>query len=255
MLKVPCGLDNCFLCQHCIPEWKELIAIKKSTFVVKKGKPIFQIGEKVKGIFFIYSGAAKIHAPWGDNKELIIRFATAGDIAGHRGLQTSHRGLQTATREPSTHNSEPRKPSTHNPEPPDQTYPVSATALEDTTVCFIPNEFWEASLKANPSLTYTLVQFYATELQKAEHRMRNLTHQEVKGRIADALLDISRTFGFKKDQFLAITLTRQDIASYAGTTYETVFKFFTELIEKKIITTEGKNIKINQPEMLAAYVK
>lgn len=228
MLKVPCGLDDCFLCQHCIPEWKELIAIKKSTFVVKKGKPIFQIGEKVEGIFFIYSGAAKIHAPWGDDKELIIRFATAGDIAGHRGLQ------------PST---------------PHQTYPISATALEDTTVCFIPNEFWEASLKANPSLTYTLMQFYAAELQKAEHRMRNLTHQEVKGRIADALLDISRTFGYNEDQFLAITLTRQDIASYAGTTYETVFKFFTELIEKKIITTEGKNIKINQPAMLAAYIR
>lgn len=225
MLKVPCGLDDCFLCRHCTPEWKELIAIKKSTFVVKKGKPIFQIGEKVEGIFFIYSGAAKIHAPWGDDKELIIRFATAGDIAGHRGLMS-----QT-------------------------TYPVSATALEDTTVCFISNDFLEASLKANPSLTYTLMHFYATELQKAEHRMRNLTHQEVKGRIADALLDISRTFGKNPDQFLAVTLTRQDIASYAGTTYETVFKFFTELIEKKIITTEGKNIKINQPATLAAYVR
>jgi len=225
MLKVPCGLDDCFLCQHCIPEWKELIAIKKSTFVIKKGKSIFQIGEKVEGIFFIYSGAAKIHAPWTDNKELIIRFAIAGDIVGHRGLMS-----QT-------------------------TYPISATTLEDTTVCFIPNDFWEASLKANPSLTYTLMQFYAAELQKAENRMRNLTHQEVKGRIADALLDISRTFGHNADQFLAITLTRQDIASYAGTTYETVFKFFTELIEKKIITTEGKNIKINHPEILAAYVK
>ena len=239
MLKVPCGLDDCFLCQHCIPEWKELIAIKKSTFVIKKGKSIFQIGEKVEGIFFIYSGAAKLHAPWGDDKELIIRFATAGDIAGHRGLMSHAR-------------SNPGHP---NPDTPDQTYPVSATALEDTTVCFISNDFLEASLKANPSLTYTLMQFYATELQKAENRMRNLTHQEVKGRIADALLDISRTFGKNPDQFLAITLTRQDIASYAGTTYETVFKFFTELIEKKIITTEGKNIKINQPATLAAYIK
>ena len=244
MLKVPCGLDDCFLCQHCIPEWKELIAIKKSTFVIKKGKPIFQIGEKVQGIFFIYSGAAKIHAPWTDNKELIIRFAIAGDIVGHRGLSSNPQAP-----------AEPGAPENTTPVPPDLTYPISATALEDTTVCFIPNDFWEASLKANPSLTYTLMQFYATELQKAEHRMRNLTHQEVKGRIADALLDISRTFGQNPDQFLAITLTRQDIASYAGTTYETVFKFFTELIEKKIITTEGKNIKINQPEILAAYVK
>ncbi|WP_431210588.1 Crp/Fnr family transcriptional regulator [Puia sp. P3] len=229
---------------------------KKIDFCHKKGKPIFQIGEKVQGIFFIYSGAAKIHAPWTDNKELIIRFAIAGDIVGHRGLSSNPRAPIDPGTPPKTGTPEkPATPDKTTPVPPDLTYPVSATALEDTTVCFIPNDFWEASLKANPSLTYTLMQFYATELQKAEHRMRNLTHQEVKGRIADALLDISRTFGHNPDQFLAITLTRQDIASYAGTTYETVFKFFTELIEKKIITTEGKNIKINQPDMLAAYVK
>jgi CRP/FNR family transcriptional regulator len=203
-----------------MPEWKEVTALHRKTVNFRKGKPLFEQGTPVKGIFFIYSGAVKIHAPWGDGREMIIRWAKAGDIAGLRGL-----GGNTV-------------------------FPISATALEDTVACFISNEFLELSLKANPSLTYTLMHFYATELQKAERRMRDLTHMEVKGRIAGALLDIERIFGKNAAGFLGLTLTRQDIAAYAGTTYETVFKFFNELTSTGVITTSGKDIRINQPDRL-----
>ena len=110
--------------------------------------------------------------------------------------------------------------------------------------CFIDNDFLELSLKANPSLTYTLMHFYNTELQKAEKRMRDLTHLEVKGRIAGALLDILESFGTLEDGSLALKLTRQDIAAYAGTTYETVFKLFIELTTAGVIATSGKDIQI-----------
>ena len=220
MTATPCGLDHCFLCRHCMPEWKEVTALHKKTLFFKKGKALFEQGAPVKGMYFLYSGAVKIHAPWVDGREMIVRWARAGDIAGLRGLGG------------------------------DAVYPIAATALEDTTACFIGNEFLELSLKANPSLTYTLMHFYATELQKAEKRMRDLTHMDVKGRIAGALLDIGQTFGTNGEGFLGITLTRQDIASYAGTTYETVFKFFAELTGAGVISTSGKDIRINQPEEL-----
>lgn len=97
--------------------------------------------------------------------------------------------------------------------------------------------------------------FYATELQKAEMRMRDLAHMEVKGRVAEALLELRNIFGVNHDQHIAATITRQDIASYAGTTYETVFKFFNELAEEKIITTNGKSIKINDSELLQQFSK
>lgn len=224
MQDVTCNLNDCFLCQFCIAEWKEAVAVKKTTLFIRKGKPVFGEGEKVKGIFFIYSGSLKIHKQWVDGKELVLRFAKKGDIAGHRGLGGG------------------------------DSYPVSATALEDSKVCFIANDFLEATLKTNHALTYRLMQFYAAELQKAEQRMRDLAHMEVKGRIASALLEISGFFGLDKNKFIAIPITRQDIASYAGTTYETVFKFFTELVAAKIISTSGKSIRIHEPGQLKEYV-
>lgn len=219
MKELACDLATCFLCRHCMPEWKEVTATHKKTLLIKKGKALFTEGEEVKGIFFLYSGVVKIHGPWTDGREMIIRFARRGEIAGHRGLV-------------------------------DTVYPISATTLEDTVACFISNDFLELSMKANPSLTYTLMHFYAAELQKAEKRLRDITHMEVKGRVAGALLDIFQTFGIDENQFLALKLTRQDIAAYAGTTYETVFKFFAELTAAGIITTSGKDIRINQPEKL-----
>ena len=219
MKDLACDLATCFLCRYCMPEWKEVTATHKKTLLIKKGKALFTEGEEVKGIFFLYSGVVKIHGPWTDGREMIIRFARGGEIAGHRGLV-------------------------------DTFYPISATALEDTMACFVGNDFLELSMKANPSLTYTLMHFYAAELQKAEKRLRDITHMEVKGRIAGALLDILQTFGIDENQFLALKLTRQDIAAYAGTTYETVFKFFAELTAAGVITTSGKDIRINQSEKL-----
>jgi CRP/FNR family transcriptional regulator len=50
-------------------------------------------------------------------------------------------------------------------------------------------------------------------------------------------------------------MNRQDIASYAGTTYETVYKFFIELGTAKIISTSGKNIRIDNSKKLRLYIE
>ncbi|HEU4634315.1 MAG TPA: Crp/Fnr family transcriptional regulator [Flavisolibacter sp.] len=224
MQEVLCNLGSCFLCSSCIPEWKEAVAVKKRTFQYKRGQNIFKKGDKVTGIYFIYEGSVKVYKPWGDLKQLILRFAKAGDILGHRGLGG------------------------------DEVYPITATAMEDTKACFITNSFLEATLKTNSSFTYKLMHFYAHELQRAEKRMRNLAHMEVKGRIADALLELASVFGQDPAKYIAASVTRQDIASYAGTTYETVFKFFNELTAAKIISTTGKSIKINNSNKLKQFI-
>jgi len=74
--------------------------------------------------------------------------------------------------------------------------------------------------------------------------MRNLAHMTVKGRVAQALLTLEEKFGNTPAGFLNITITRQDLASFAGTTYETVFRVLNELADDKAIATDGKEIKI-----------
>ena len=183
------------------------------------------MGEKVNGIYFIYSGAVKVHKKWVDKKQLIIRFAKGGAVIGLRGLGTT------------------------------KLYPVSATALEDSLVCYIGNDFFETTLNNNPSLTYQFMQLYADELQKAELRMRNLALMDVKGRIAETLLELNVVFGNDKNKYIAVPVSRQDIAAYAGTTYETVFKLLRMMAKEKIISTSGKKMRINNSNKLSGFIK
>ncbi|RCH53741.1 Crp/Fnr family transcriptional regulator [Mucilaginibacter hurinus] len=209
-----CDLNTCFLCKNCLNEWHPAIAANKTNFKVKKGEVIFREGDPVTGIYFTYSGNVKIYKKWEADKELIIRFANTGKIFGHRGLGRNG------------------------------TYPVSAAALEDSIACYIDMDFFEATLKVNTDFTYKLLMFFAGELGESERKMRNLAHMPVKGRVAEALILLKDQFGLTPEGFINIELSRQDLASFAGATYETVFRVINELVNDKLIALAGKSIMI-----------
>ncbi len=218
--KSNCDLQSCSLCRGCLKEWLPALDANRKTFDYKKGERIFTEGEEVTGIFFLLSGKAKVHKKWGEEKELIVRFAGAGDIVGHRGL-----GKETV-------------------------YPVSATAIEPVTTCFIELEFFFSTIKVNHDYAFKLLMFYAEELQESEKRMRNLAHMTVKGRICYGLIKLKERFGLTEEGLLNISLTRQDMASYVGTTYETAFRVMTELEKDNVINFSGKDIRIINDEEL-----
>jgi CRP-like cAMP-binding protein len=223
--KNECDVDTCFMCQGCLKEWHPAIAANKINFKVKKGEVIFKEGDPVKGIYFVYEGNVKVHKKWGPEKELIIRFASKGAIFGHRVLGGNN------------------------------IYPISATAIEDGIICYMDMEFFEATLMVNTGLTYNLMLFFASELQEAEKKMRNRAHMPVKGRIAQALISLQQQFGTKDDGVIGIELSRQDLASYAGSTYETVFRVINDLVKEEIISVSGKKINIVNHESLLSLTK
>lgn len=164
-----------------------------------------------------------MHKKWGDEKELILRFAKSGAIAGHRGLGS------------------------------DTVYPVSATALLPTDVCFIDIHFFTATLKVNQDYLYDLMMFFAAELKESERKMRNLAHMNTKGRIANALLLLDERFGTTPEGFIDIELSRQDLSSYTGTTYETLFRIMNELVEDDALSLNKRWIRINDRKKLEKY--
>jgi CRP-like cAMP-binding protein len=118
-------------------------------------------------------------------------------------------------------------------------------------VCFIELEFFNATLKVNNEFAYTLMMFFADELQESERKMRNLAHMSVKGRVAQSFISLKEKFGITEYGYIDIELTRQDLASYAGATYETVFRIINDLVQDKIIALSGKSIMIIDEARLA----
>ena len=79
----------------------------KVTNTFKKGQTLFVEGTPPFGLYCISKGNIKISKMVIDGKDSIVRIATDGDILGHRSIFT------------------------------DQYYSATATALEETSVCFI----------------------------------------------------------------------------------------------------------------------
>ncbi|MBS1511347.1 MAG: Crp/Fnr family transcriptional regulator [Bacteroidetes bacterium] len=218
--KHKCDLKSCSLCLSCSKEWLPAIDANRKVYHAKKGETLFKEGDEVKGMFFIHSGLVKVHKRWDDEKEMILRFAEKGAIVGHRGLGT------------------------------DNIYPVSGTALTPTEVCYVDMDFFSATLKVNVDYLYQLMMFFAAELKESEKRMRNLAHMSTKGRIAYALVSLKQKFGIDEEGFLNIILSRQDLASYTGTTYETLFKMMNELSGDSILRFSEKKIAIEDEKKL-----
>jgi CRP/FNR family transcriptional regulator len=211
------------MCQGCLPEWLKAIDANRKMFHLKKGENLFNEGDPVTGMFFINAGLVKVHKKWGGDKELILRFAKQGAIVGHRGIGS------------------------------DTIYPVSSTALSDTDVCFVDLEFFIATLKVNPGYLFDLMMFFAAELKESEKRMRNLAHMNTKERIALSLLNLNKKFGSDRNGFINIEISRQDLASYVGTTYETLYKIMNELAEEKLIELDGKKTRILKETTWTTY--
>lgn len=209
-----CDLRKCFLCAHSLPEWHEAICSHKKNIVLKKGDMVFNEGDEVKGIYFIYSGIVKVHKKWGKGKELIIRFASNGSILGHRGLTS------------------------------DNIYSVSATAMAPAIVCYVDLDFFKWSLKVNHELSYNLMMFFAEELGEAEQKMHDLALVPVKERLREALIKLGKQFGHDEDGYINLRISRRDLAHFVGATYETVFRTLNEMSDEGSIALEKKRIKL-----------
>lgn len=210
------------MCRHALPEWVPFLGTKKKNMQLNKGNQFIREGDPVTGIYFVCSGKVKVHKQWGD-KELIVRFAHNGAIVGHRGFTAKG-----------------------------SVFPISATALEPTLVCFVELDFFLSTLKVNPELTYQLMLFYANELRESEQKMYNLVHMTVKHRLALAIIRLHEEFGTTASGFIDIQLSRQDLASYVGTTYESLFRMMNELTREGLITIDGRQIHIENLTGLSA---
>ena len=204
-----------FVYSRCMPEWWPALDAQKQIVQFRKGELIFKEDEPVMGVYFVIDGVVKVHKHWIEEKELIIRFAKANDIIGHRGL-SSHSHV----------------------------YPISATTLTNATICFLDLPFFYSTLKVNPNFMFDFMMFFADELRLSEQRMRDLAHMPVRERVMKTLLTIESKFGKNDKGFISFDISRQDIAAYTGAAYETVYKLLADFTNSGLIKTEGKSIAI-----------
>lgn len=218
-----CNSENCFINRYVSKDWKKKVNQQRLTITVKKGVVIFKEGDPVSGIYFIYKGKVKVYNSGIRNKTQIVRFADSGNILGHRGFGKL------------------------------RVYPIGATALENSTICFVPSEVFLYAMNNNGLLAVELVNFYADELRRAENKLRSLSQMTVKQKIAEAILTLSEIYGVTKEnetEFLKVQLSRQEYADITGASLEEVIRTISQLKKEELIAIEGKKIGISNRNIL-----
>ena len=98
------------------------------------------------------------------------------------------------------------------------------------------------------------MRFFAGELQNSEKRMRNLAHMPVKGRVAQAIITLKNQFGINAEGVIDIELARQDLASFSGAAYESLFRTLNDLVADNIIAIAGKSMTIKNEDKLLQLI-
>jgi CRP-like cAMP-binding protein len=189
----------------------------------KKGQTLFVQGNHPFGIYCISKGNIKLTKIGIDGKETIVRIVHGGDILGHRSLFT------------------------------DDNYSATATAMEDTEVCFIDKKFILKVIEKSPSVALNIINKLSRDMGIAEKKLTSLHQKNVRERLAELLLALKATHGVKIDNRwrIDLKLTREEMATMIGTANETVIRFMTEFKDAGIIEQEGKVLYIlNEEELL-----
>ncbi|MEE9268777.1 MAG: Crp/Fnr family transcriptional regulator [Candidatus Krumholzibacteria bacterium] len=194
----------------------EAIDTTKACNAFKKGHVIFEEGSAPKGIFCIHDGKVKVYKTGDEGRDQIVRFAKAGDILGYRSLVSG------------------------------EPYSVSAAALEDCVVCFIPQATFFEVLKSDEHFPMTVIRLLSGELQRAQKQIVNLAQKPVRERLAETLLILREVYGTDDGDSaaLAVKLSRDELASVVGTATETLVRTIADLKRENLIATDKKKIRI-----------
>ena len=204
----------------------ELIRISgcKTSRLIKKGDIIFEEGETLNGVYCIKDGVCKLSKLSANGKDQIVKLVVKGELLGQRSLIS------------------------------DEAANLSATALNDMEVCFIPKHEIVGDLKKNTDFSYDVLQQMAQDLKDADDIIVNMAQKSVRQRLAETLIYIHDNFGVLPNGFLSVIFSREDYASMVGTATESAIRVLSEFKKQGLISTEGKSIKIDDLSALKRIV-
>lgn len=121
-------------------------------------------------------------------------------------------------------------------------------SITDTEVCLLRKKDFTALLSRTPQLALKLLELYAQRMADTENQTRFLTMENVETRLATYLQALS--LQVSPSSHLTLPMKMKDLASYLGTTPETLSRKLHNLENKGIISRKGRKLRILSPSAL-----
>lgn len=188
----------------------------KLTF--KKGETILKQGGMPTHVVYLEKGIVKFNYENETSKNLILTIVSAPKILGGANLFYKDNNL------------------------------FSLIAVEDCEVIMIDSKVIEGVLMDNSKFAMMMFQVASEMFKKSVMNFISLAHKQKEGRIADIILYLAEEV-YHSNSFL-LSLTRKEIAEFAGCSTENVIMTLSKWQNEKIVSLEGKTIEINDIDKL-----
>ena len=135
-------------------------------------------------------------------------------------------------------------------------YVTAACAFEPSLVCLIPMTAIMTLLSQNNELAMFFIRRLSIALGIADERTVNLTQKHIRGRLAESLIFLKESYGLEEDgSTLSIYLSREDLANLSNMTTSNAIRTLSQFAAERLITIDGRKIKIIDEEKLKKISK
>ena len=200
-------LRQCLIFKNLPPEKIREIGQHATPVRFKKGSLIFSDGEPSDSLYIIQEGLVKLCNTSASGKSATFHISTRGDTLNGSALFT-------------------------------ETYFMSAQAMSDVSVLRIGRNEFLSFVAKTPNVAIEIIRVTARRLKSEYERMIDFQREEVEQRMLRCLLTLASKFG------MTLSLTREELADFVGTTTETAIRVMSRLKKKGIVSCSTRKGEI-----------
>jgi len=184
---------------------------------VKKKQSIYEKDDSPTYVYFVKSGQVRSFKSYKDGRELSTGIFIEGNYFGYASILLN------------------------------DNYEDYAEAVEQSEIVLIPKDSFLELLWKKPAIASKFIKLLSVDLREKEEQLLGFAYHSVRKRVANALISVAEKSGVNINEVNACTIdvTRDGLASIAGTANETVSRMLSDFKEEKLISKEKGKIYIN----------
>lgn len=186
----------------------------------KKKQAIYTEGNHPSRLMYIVSGKVKTYKRNDDGKELVTGLYSQGDFFGHIALLEG------------------------------STYKETAEAMDNCEIAVVPREDFEELLHHNREVAATFIKLLAKNIAAKEQQLLGLAYNSLRKKVAEALITLRNKYGNEGDAPFSIDISRENLASVAGTAVESLIRTLSDFKSEKLIDIKNGAIELLNPQKL-----
>lgn len=223
------GIDSKHLCVSKVPFFNHLdademlkIASMSRHVDFKKGEIIYHEGDPLEYLYIVHQGRVKSYQLFESGKEQLLRILEPGEFMGELALFT------------------------------EKVLDNYAEAMAKTNICMIHRSDMQRLMQEHPTIAVKILEQFSSRLEQTEKLVGQLSSKDVETRTANYLIELSDETNTDE---IILPMSKKDLASYLGTTQETISRRLSGFQTNGWIEQKGhRNIKLIDKQALADIV-